>query len=271
MKELALIATFTALAILLGAGALHLLPRLGNPGRRLSESLCRAPMLDVLITYFTVAPLAVGPIIGGWIGLAGGVLGQVSAVLIWSVLHSVAHPRVRHAPRIHKTLNQIVGPWRNYTAVWLTAFAVPLFWFVRMAEILLYPPIRALVRFPKYDQSSWVCVSRQKFDGLISHDLIWCLYCDWMTGVVSLASEMLRNVESFWCPIRFASDKKCANCQIDFPDVSEEWVRPDGTMAQVTQVLARKYGESGDANSWFGHPARLTVNGEPFVKSVAVP
>ena len=131
-----------------------------------------------------------------------------------------------------------------------------------MAEILLYPLIRVLVRFPKYDQSSWVCVSRQKFDGLISHDLIWCLYCDWMTGVVSLASEMLRNVESFWCPIRFASPQKCANCCVDFPDVAGDWVSADGTMEEVTQVIGSKYGEPGADNAWFGHPARLTVKGK---------
>ena len=37
---------------------------------------------------------------------------------------------------------------------------------------------------------------------VIGHALIWCLYCDWMTGVWSLGTEMLRNVESFWYPIR---------------------------------------------------------------------
>ncbi len=248
---------FTALAILLCAGMLHLLPRLGHPGRRISDLMCRAPMLDVLITYFVIAPLVVGPIVGGWTGLAGGIFGQVSAVLIWSLLHSVANPRVRGGPRIHKTLNQIVGPWRNYIAVWLTGMVLPMFWIVRMAEIFLYPMISGLVGFPKYDQSTWVSVSRHKFEGLISHDLIWCLYCDWMTGVWSLGSEMLRNVESFWCPIRFSDHEKCANCQVDFPDVAGEWVGADGTVMQVTDLLTRKYEPTGSsANSWFGHPTR---------------
>ena len=30
-----------------------------------------------------------------------------------------------------------------------------------------------------YKQAEWVNVSRTKFDGLVGHDLIWCLYCDW--------------------------------------------------------------------------------------------
>ena len=47
-----------------------------------------------------------------------------------------------------------------------------------------------------------------KVEGLVGHDRIWCLYCDWMTGVWSLGTEMLRNVESFWCPLRFSSDAK---------------------------------------------------------------
>ena len=96
---------------------------------------------------------------------------------------------------------------------------------------------------------------------LVGHDLIWCLYCDWMTGVYSLGAEMLRNVESFWCPIRFYDGKKCENCRIDFPDVDGGWVAADGTMADVTRVMDEQYPE-GAVNRWFGHPARLTVNGE---------
>ncbi len=198
---------YTALAIVLGAGVLHLLPRLGAPGRRISGAMCRAPLLDLLITYFTVAPMIVGPIVAGWSGLAGGILGQIIGMQIWAFLHSAANPRARRGPRIHKTMSSIIGPWRNHGAVWLTAFALPLFWFVRIAEIFLYPFIRMLVRFPKYDSGDWICVGRQKFEGLVSHDLIWCLYCDWMTGVWSLGTEMLRNVESFWCPIRFDNEK----------------------------------------------------------------
>src|SRR5262249_30687754 len=117
------------------------------------------------------------------------------------------------------------------------------------------------VRLPKYRQGDWVNVSRQKFRGLVGHDLIWCLYCDWMTGVWSLGSEMLRNVESFWCPIRFASGKKCANCAVDFPDVFNGWVPADGTMADVASVLEAKYPAQGP-QPWFGHPARLTVEGK---------
>ena len=81
-----------------------------------------------------------------------------------------------------------------------------------------------------------------------------------MTGVWSLASEMLRNVESFWCPIRFASGKKCANCKIDYPDIDGGWVPAHATMTQVTDTLDHMYGDG--QRSWFGHPARLTIRGE---------
>ena len=104
-------------------------------------------------------------------------------------------------------------------------------------------------------------VSRQKFSGLVGHDLIWCLYCDWMTGVWSLGSEMLRNVESFWCPIRFHSEKKCENCKIDFPDVDTTWIPASGTMQEVTELLDEKL--TGGEHSWHGHPARLTIEGRP--------
>ena len=82
-----------------------------------------------------------------------------------------------------------------------------------------------------------------------------------MTGVWSLGSEMLRNVESFWCPIRFDNEKKCDNCHHDFPDVLGGWVKSDADMNAVIDVLKEQYGDVA-INSWFGHPARLTVEGE---------
>jgi hypothetical protein len=82
-----------------------------------------------------------------------------------------------------------------------------------------------------------------------------------MTGVWSLGSEMLRNVESFWCPIKFASGAKCQNCKLDFPDVVNGWVPASGTMMEVTELLKEKYGGRKDM-PWFGHPVRITVGGE---------
>ncbi len=260
-------------AMLIGAGVLYLVPRLGSAGRALSASLCRAPLLDLVVTYFTVAPLIAGPIagarlspetpwLGGWLGLLAGVLGQIAAVMVWTVLHELAHPEARRGPRIVHTLNRKVGRVRNHAAVWWTAWAVPVFWVIRMAQYFVYPPLTWLVRLPRYRASEWVNVSRHKFRGLVGHDLIWCLYCDWMTGVWSLGGEMLRNVESFWCPIRFDSTKKCDNCRVDYPDIADGWVAADADMAAVARVLDEKYPGPDGTNAWFGHPARLTVEGK---------
>ena len=70
MKLMLIVAVSTALAMLFGAGLLHLVPRMGRAGRRASESLCRAPGLDLVVTYFTVLPLFVGPIVAGGAGLS---------------------------------------------------------------------------------------------------------------------------------------------------------------------------------------------------------
>lgn len=254
---------FVSLAALLAAaGLLHLIPRLGPPGRGLANWLCRAPGLDLLVTYFTIAPPVVGGIINGWRGILLGVAAQVLSVMIWTPLHELANPEGRKGPRIVHTLNKLVGPVRNHTAVWITALAVPVFWVIRVAEWVIYPPLVPLVKFPRYKSGEWVNVSRQKFKGLVGHDLIWCLYCDWMTGVWSLGSEMLRNVESFWCPIRFRSDKKCANCSVDFPDVLKGWAPADGTMADVVAALDAHYQPGDTTHAWFGHPVRLTVKGQ---------
>jgi len=277
MPPFLLIALVTLAAVLVGAAILHLIPRIGPPGKALAAWLCRAPGLDVMITYFTVAPMFAGAYFGvrlltgtpeaptsPWLaalfGFLAAVLGQVVAVCVWTVLHELANRKHCKGPRIVHTLNRKVGRVRNHTAVWWTALAVPLFWFVRLAEYIVYPPLTWLIRLPKYNTAEWVNVSRQKFDGLVGHDLIWCLYCDWMTGVWSLGGEMLRNVETFWCPIRFDSSKKCDNCQHDFPDVAERWTPAGSNMAEVVRRLDENYpGPNGD-NSWWGHPARLTVS-----------
>src|SRR3954469_24206797 len=85
-------------ALLAGAGILHLIPKLGATGRRVSDAFCRAPMLDVMITYFTVAPLFVAPMLGGWKGLAAAIVSQVGCVLIWTFLHEITHPEARRGP-----------------------------------------------------------------------------------------------------------------------------------------------------------------------------
>lgn len=244
-------------AVLLGAGVLHLIPKLG--GTSLAAALCRAPGLDGVITYFTIVPLAGGAVWAGWAGLGAAALGQVAGVLVWGWLHELANLPAARGPRIVKTLNRLTGRFRNHAALWVMAPVVPLFWCIRMVQWTVYPVLRVLVGLPRYRQGEWVTVSRQKFGGLVGHDLIWCLYCDWMTGLWSLGSEMLRNIESFWCPIRFYDGKKCENCKADFPDVDGGWVPANGTMADVTAVLEEKY--AGKHRGWFGHRARLTVEG----------
>ncbi|MDJ0899066.1 MAG: hypothetical protein QNJ55_09655 [Xenococcus sp. MO_188.B8] len=73
-------------------------------------------------------------------------------------------------------------------------------------------------------------------------------------GLLVLGTEMLRNIESFWCPIRFYSEKKCENCQLDFPDVADSWVAADGTMEDVTKLLESKYTPNQEERAWYGHP-----------------
>lgn len=259
---LLLLGAITA-ALLAGAGLLHLLPRLGQGGQRLSDSCCRAPLLDVIVAYFTVVPLIVGPVVAGWLGLVSGILAQLATLLIWQTLHELAHRDAVKGPRIIKVLNKKFGACRNLTAVYVTALAVPIFAIVRLGELIIYPPLVWLVRLPPYKASEWVNVSRQKFSGLVGHDLIWCLYCDWMTGVWSLGTEILRNVESFWCPIRFSCDKKCENCSIDFPDVKNGWVPATGSMKDVVETLDRMYPSPEKSQLWFGHPLRKADSANP--------
>ena len=254
---------WTTTILFVAALLLHLPSRLGAFGRRLSDWMCFAPGLDVLVTFFTVLPMIVGPIVWGWGGFIGAVLGQYAALLLWTAAHELRHWGKRSGPKIYKVNNRVVGVAPNLIACFLTSLATPTFWIIRMTELVVYPGVSTFANFPKYKAREWVNVSRQKFDGLVGHDLIWCLYCDWMTGVWSLGAEMLRNVESFWCPIRFLDGKKCENCKVDYPDVDHGWTDARGNIADAVQTVVNYYeAEPRPAkNAWFGHPVRLTVKG----------
>ena len=244
---------------LLLAIAMTALPRIGLGV--ITAPLTRAPGLDLAVALLTWIPWIPAGVLWGWLGVVGAILGQAMALMIWAALHEFAnwnHPGRRV---IVKFINRLVGRPRNHAALWVTSVVFPVFWAIRAAQYFLYPMLVLLLRFPNYKQSEWVNVSRQKFDGLVGHDLIWCLYCDWMTGVYALGAEMLRNVESFWCPIRFYDGKKCKNCVVDFPDIDGGWVDAAGSMTDVDAVLHEQYTPDG-TRAWFGHPVRLTHEGE---------
>ena len=234
----------------------HILPRLGKPGKQLSDALCYAPAIDFVLAYFMLLPLIFGSFAAGWIGLITALVAELSAMSMWIIFHELINYKSWQKPKIARTLSHLAGGWRNHLAVWITLLAIPCFWIVRFTQIIVYPPLTWLVGLPKYKTKDWVNVSRHKFEGLIGYDLIWCLYCDWMTGVWSLGTEMLRNIESFWCPIRFYDGKKCENCKLDFPDLENGWVAKDGNMKDVVELLNCKYAHNKQ-HSWFGHQSRL--------------
>ncbi|MGD9689029.1 MAG: hypothetical protein AB7K52_01255 [Phycisphaerales bacterium] len=239
------------------AVCLTLLHNAGTAGRRLVDVLCRAPFLDLLVAWFTILPWIPACWFAGWAGLGVALVAQVLALATWVIFHEWVYRRHVAGPRIVSVINRAVGRWRNHAALWVTVVVLPVFWLIRAAQIALYPLLCWLLGFPRYRQGDWVNCSRHKFDGLVGHDLIWCLYCDWMTGVYSLGAEMLRNVESFWCPIRFYDGKKCENCRLDFPDLDAGWVRADGSMSDVESTMKQMYGDGpGGRREWFGHPAR---------------
>ncbi len=88
------VAGSVVVALLAVAALLHLIPRLGSAGRGLSAAFCHAPALDWVVMYFTVVPLVVGPIVGGWAGLIGAITGQVASVLIWTWVQELVHRKL---------------------------------------------------------------------------------------------------------------------------------------------------------------------------------
>lgn len=230
------------------------LPRIGKSGKTISEAFTRAPGLDFVILMLVPIPWLIGSWVAGWLGLIATLVGQITAMQLWIFYHESIYLEATRGSRIVHFLNKEIGWWRNHLGLWVSTLALPMFLLIRLSEIIIYPLLVRILGFPKYEYGDWVNVSRQKFDGLVGHDLIWCWYCDWMTGIYSLGAEMLRNVESFWCPIRFYDDKKCENCKLDFPDLENGWVAANKQMDDVVELMEAKY--SDRPHSWFGHSER---------------
>jgi len=226
---------------------------------RADERIAFAPWVDVAISFLTWIPWVAALWFSGWPGLAGCVIGQFAAMQIFCFVHWLASGH--RGPSIGTTLNRMVGPVSNNFALIATLPALPAFLLIRFSQFTTYPILVRTVKLPPYRHSEWVNVSRQKFEGLVGHDLVWCLYCDWMTGIYALGGEMLRNLESFWCPIRFYPGKKCENCKLDFPDIPS-WVSADAAMADVEKKLVEKY-RGRRWNSWWSHPDRKGEDGPP--------
>jgi hypothetical protein len=218
----------------------------------ISERITKAPILDLFVSVFTWVPWVVGYLLGGWIGVLAGVVAQLVFLHAFCLVHRAL--RGKTGRTLTDAQGRVLGPVRNQLCLLVQTPAILVFVQVRIAEIFLYPPIAWLGKLPTYKHSEWVNLSRHKYDGLIGYDLLWCWYCDWMTGLWALGSEMLRNIESFWCPIQFLDPAKNKNAAIDFPDIAE-WAAPNGSMEDAVKAFEAHY-DGKRKNSWWGHPDR---------------
>ena len=221
----------------------------------ITDGISRAPWLDLFISLFTWIPWAAGAWLSGWLGVLAAVVAQVVFLHAFCLVHRALRSLgTKKGRTLTDAQARLIGPVRNQLALLFTAPASLIFVQVRLAQYLLYPWLIWLAKFPSYRASEWINLSRHKYDGLIGYDLLWCWYCDWMTGVWSLGSEMLRNVESFWCPIRFRDPVKNRNASTDFPDVAK-WAPADGTMEDAVRAFEAHY-DGKRKNSWWGHHDR---------------
>lgn len=215
-------------------------------GRRLSW-VARPPAIDLIIISFTVVPWVgaweagrrmQGHWSGGLAGLVAAVAAQFAALELFELIHSQQAAR-RGTPsfEINRTLGRRHGAWRNRMALWVTVPSVPFFLLARMGQFTGYGPLILLLGFTKFRHSDYITVSRQKIRNLVGADLVWCLYCDWMVGLWSLSTEMLNEVESYWCPLTFADQDKCEKCARFFR--MDEWAPVNAGPQEMSQLIGK--------------------------------
>ena len=217
-----------------------------------SEKISEAPWLDLFVSLFTWVPWFSGAWLMGWSGFFAAIVAQLVFLHAFCLVHRSFHGRKGRT--LTDAQGRVLGPFRNQLCLMVQTPAIIVFTQVRLAEIFLYPPVAWLGNLPTYKASEWVNLSRHKYDGLAGYDLLWCWYCDWMTGLWSLGGEMLRNIESFWCPIQFRDPLKNKNVATDFPDVAK-WAPADGTIEDAVRAFEAHY-DGKRENSWWGHPDR---------------
>src|SRR5437762_12348666 len=113
-NPLLLIAAATLVGVAGFAGLLHLVPRLGAAGTRISAWLCRAPGLDLIVSLFTWVPPTVLGILYGWRGVAGANLGQVPGIRGWMFGPGLANRQYVNGPRLLTFLKPNVGRFNNH-------------------------------------------------------------------------------------------------------------------------------------------------------------
>jgi len=218
----------------------------------ITQGISRAPYLDFFVSLFTWMPWVAGAVLDGWLGLAAAVVAQLLFLHAFCLVHRLL--KGKKGRTLTDAQGKVLGPVRNQLALLVQTPAIPVFVMVRFAELVLYPVIAVIGRLPTYRQAEWVNLTRHNYTGLAGYDLLWCWYCDWMTGLWALGTEMLRNIESFWCPIQFGSSEKNRNVALDFPDV-KLWAPSNGSAEEAADLI-EKYYTGRKKLSWWGHPDR---------------
>lgn len=200
--------------------------------------------VDAVIAIFTLGPIALALALprtreGGWVAwLASPVVASCVFLALWCVGDELIRGE-RGGFRIWRYWLRRDGLLR-YLLGWSILLAVPVFWMIRVAEVVVYPALNAAWGLPRLRTRDFIALSRHKTRGLVGADYLFCLYCEWMTGLWSMGTEMLRHLESMWCPLRFGRAEQCDRCSATFPDIPE-WTDPEEGMPAIQRFYELHY------------------------------
>lgn len=89
------------------------------------------------MALISIVPLFIGAKYFGLTGFIGTLIGQIFIVSSFNTIHGLIHKN--KADVIRKTLNQIVGPFRNHMELLISLLALPGLWVIRISQIIIWP------------------------------------------------------------------------------------------------------------------------------------
>ena len=112
--------------------------------------------------------------------------------------------------KFHKTLATKIYTY-VFNASFLNLLTVPIIWFCIIPALFL-DLVASIYQFicfkvykiPNVKRNDYIVIDRQSLNYLNPIEKINCVYCGYITGLITYVQEIAARTEQYWCPIKHA-------------------------------------------------------------------